>query len=119
MTTEVHEVHIQALYKKIDELSSDCESHHEQGIAAIREVHRRIDEFTRIMIQMSEINKDVQALTSHQKALEAKQEALQLQLITVKNTTDANTEVSGWVKKGFGAVLLAVLISLLAIVGLK
>lgn len=76
MTPEAHQVHIDTLYKKIDELSSDCEGQHKAGLEAIREVHRRIDDFTKIMMQMSEINRDVQALVTHQKTLETESKSV-------------------------------------------
>lgn len=113
------DVHIDTLYTKIDELSQDCETHHKQNLAATQEVHRRIDDFTKIMIQMSEINKDVQAMTSHQKAMEIEQKDLVRRMSTVETQSSSNAEVASWVKRGFGAVLMTVLLAVLALLGLK
>lgn len=67
---EAHEVHIETLYKKIEELAQDCETQHRTGLGEIQRVHQRLDDFTKILIQMSEINKDVQSVTAHQKTLD-------------------------------------------------
>lgn len=71
MSTEAHEVHIKTLYKKIDELSSDCDEQHKTGLAAINRVHQRIDDFVGVLTKISEVNKDVQSLITHQKALDS------------------------------------------------
>lgn len=112
MSIEAHEVHIKNLYDKIEELSVDCESQHRVGLEAIREIHRRIDDFTKIMMQLSEINKDVQSLVAHQKTLEAEAKALNTRVNTVEAATNMNTETSNGLKKiawaivlGFGGLL--------------
>ena len=86
MTPEVHQVHIDTLYKKIDELSVDCEDQHEKSLEAVQRVHQRIDDFTKVLMQMSEINKDVQALVTHQKGLETEVKAINGRMATIEST---------------------------------
>lgn len=87
MTTEAHQVHIENLYSKIsdlaknnekrhDDLAKDCEEQHRIGLEAIQRIHTRIDEFARIVVQMSEMNKDLQATVAHQRVLESKNEMI-------------------------------------------
>ena len=116
---EQHEVHIQTLYSKIDELSKDCENQHKAALEATLRIHQRIDEFTRIMVQLSELVKDVQSTMAHQKALESKIDSISSKIVTIEKDTLANTEVSGWVKKGLGLIVGAVIVGLLALLGLK
>ena len=106
MTIEAHGVHIENIYKKIEELSSDCESQHKVGLEAIQRVHQRIDDFTKVLMQMSEINKDVQALITHQKALESKQEALATRVNITEVATHSNTETANGLKKIAWAIVL-------------
>lgn len=111
MTLEVHQVHIDTIYKKIESLSADCENQHKDSLVAIQRVHQRIDDFTKVLMQMSEINRDVQSLVAHQKALEAKQESLSTRINTIELATNSNTEAANGMKKiawalvlGFGAL---------------
>lgn len=105
-TTEVHEYKIEALERQIAELARDCESQHKVGLEAIREVHRRIDDFTKIMVQMSEINKDVQSVVAHQKTLESKHETLVERMQLVERATDSNTDTADGIKRlGWALVL--------------
>lgn len=112
MTIEAHAVHIKNLQEQIKELSKDCENQHKDSLEAIREVHRRIDDFTQIMMRMSEMNKDVQASSAHIKALEAKSEAMQERIVLLERVSDSNTEMVKGIKKlgyavvtGFGGLI--------------
>lgn len=109
---EVHEFKIESLEKRIVELAEDCETKHKEEMSAIREVHKRIDDFTKIMMQMSEINKDVQSVTAHQKALDAEQKAINGRLNALERVTDSNTDTANVIKRlgwaimiGFGALI--------------
>lgn len=86
MTPEAHQVHIDTLYKKIDELAFDCEGQHKEGLLAIQRVHQRIDDFTKVLMQMSEINKDVQALVTHQKTLETESKSISSRMSQIEST---------------------------------
>lgn len=108
MTIEAHGVHIDNIYKKIDELSKDCESQHNIGLQAIQRVHQRIDDFTSVLMQMSEINRDVQSLITHQKTLEAKQESLAARMNVTEAATNSNTETANGLKRIAWAMVLGV-----------
>lgn len=118
-TNEAHQVHIQTLYKQIETLAKDCEERDKDGLLALQRIHERIDTFTSFMVQLSEVNKDVQSLTTHQKTLESKHEALSEKVHTIQKATDSNSEVSKWVKICAGVVILAVIGGVLGLLGLK
>lgn len=120
-STEVHEVKIENLEKKIEELAKDCETQHKVGLEAIQRVHQRIDDFTKIMMQMSEINKDVQSITAHQKSLDAEQKAIVTRLSMLERISDSNAETANGIKKiglaivvGFGGLIGTALWQLVA-----
>lgn len=106
-TPEAQQVHIQTLYSKIDELSEDCAEQHKQGLEAIREVHRRIDDFTKIMLQLSDLAKDVQAVTTHQKSLEGAMKVMDERLDVVQDKvsshglTVSSVQRIAWAVAGF------------------
>lgn len=87
-TPEAHAVHIETLYKKIDALASDCETQHKEGLQAIQRLHARIDEFTSILLQLSEINKDLHTLFTHQKALDLEVKEMSRQVDAIQRQVD-------------------------------
>lgn len=123
MTIEAHGVHIENIYKKIDELSNDCESQHKVGLEAIQRVHQRIDDFTKVLMQMSEINKDVQALITHQKTLETDSKSVATRInqieITVKEHSNTVSSVHriAWGVAAF--VSLSIAAAVFKIIGLS
>lgn len=118
-TNEAHQVHIETLYKQIDALSKDCHDQHKAGLDGLQRIHERIDTFTAFMVQLSEVNKDVQSLTTHQKTLEARQDLIAGRVAVLERVSDSNTEVTRWVKICAGVIILAVLGGVLSLVGLK
>lgn len=112
MTIEAHAVHIENLQKQIKELSQDCESQHKDSLEAIREVHRRIDDFTQLMLRMGEMNKDVQTSMAHIKTLEVENRELSKRINIIERQTESNTETAAGIKKlgwaivtGFGGLI--------------
>lgn len=122
MTPEAHQVHIDTLYKKIEELSADCEGQHKTGLEAIQRVHQRIDEFTKVLMQMSEINRDVQSLVTHQKALDSESKSVAARMSQLENTvaTHGSTVTSvhriAWGVAGF--ITLAIGSAVFKVIGL-
>lgn len=112
MTIEAHAVHIENLQKQIKELSKDCESQHKDSLEAIKRIHDRIDNFTSFLMQMSELNKDVQASTAHIKTLEVESRELERRMSLIERQTESNTETAKGIKKlgwaivtGFGGLI--------------
>lgn len=122
MTPEAHQVHIETIYKKIDELSADCEGQHKDSLVAIQRVHQRIDEFTKVLMQMSEINRDVQSLVTHQKVLEADTKSIEsrINIMEASVKTHGNTVSSvhkiAWGIAGFVALTIGA--SIFKVIGL-
>lgn len=112
MSIEAHAVHIENLQKQIAALSEDCESQHKDSLEAIREVHRRIDDFTQIMMRMSEMNKDLQSAAAHIKVIESDAKDFDRRLALVERQSDSNAEMTSGIKKiglaivlGFGGLI--------------
>lgn len=99
MTIEAHAVHIQNLQNQISDLAEECQSHHKEALEATREVHRRIDDFTKIMMQLAEVNKDVQSVMAHTRVLESDKKEFDKRLVVLEKDSDSNTETIKGIKK--------------------
>lgn len=114
--TTATEVHIETLYRKIDDLQKNCSTQHEAGLEATLRLHGRIDEFVKFMTQLSEINKDVQAAIAHQKSIESEMKSIVSRVSVVERVADSGAETVEGIKKiswaialGFGGLFGAAL----------